>query len=86
MTETDITPLCRGPGLLGRARPPVAAYAAQGPRQALADLRHKILAPFVSLAAITGMLLAAALSGHAFEAERILVVIFLAITIAVGGG
>jgi sugar phosphate permease len=40
----------------------------------------------VSLAAITGMLLAAALSGHAFEAERILVVIFLAITIAVGGG
>jgi tellurite resistance protein len=63
----------------------VAGYAAQGPRQILADLRDPVLAPFVPLAAITGMLLAATLAGYAFAAGRVLVLIFLAVTIAVGG-
>lgn len=63
----------------------VAAYAAQGPRRMLADLRDPVLTPFASLAAITPMILAAALATAAFTAGRILVIIFLAVTIALGG-
>ena len=63
----------------------VVAYAAQGPRQVLADLRHPVLAPFVPLPAVTAMLLGAALAGYAVEAGRAVVLTFLAITIAVGG-
>jgi len=63
----------------------VVAYAAQGPVQLLADLRDPVLAPFVSVAAIVAVSLATALATVAFAAGRVLVVIFLAVTLALGG-
>ena len=60
-------------------------YALQGPRQLLADLRDPVQAPFVTLPAITAMMLGAALASESFAAGRALVVIFLAVTIAAGG-
>jgi len=63
----------------------VAAYAAQGPRRMLADLRDPVLNPFSSLAAIIPMILGAALAAYSFTAGRILVAIFLALTIALAG-
>jgi tellurite resistance protein len=63
----------------------IVLYFGQGWRQVLADLRHPVLAPFVALTAITGMLLGAALAGYAFDAGRLVVVVFLALTIAIGG-
>jgi len=59
-------------------------YAVQGPRRVVADLRDPVQAPFVAVPAITGMMLAAALASVAFAAGRVLVVIFLALTIGVG--
>jgi len=59
-------------------------YAAQGARRVLADLRDPVQSPFVAVPSITAMMLAAALASVAFTAGRVLVVIFLAITIAVG--
>jgi hypothetical protein len=56
-----------------------------GPRSIVADLRDPVLAPFVPVAAITGMLLGSALSACAFGAGRVLVVVFLTITVVVGG-
>ena len=61
------------------------AYLAQGPRIILADLRDPVLSPFVPASALTAMLLAAALANGAFAAGRVLVVVFLAVTIAIGG-
>jgi len=63
----------------------IALYLAQGPRVIRGDLRHPVLSPFVSVAPITGMLLAAALAPVAFTAARVLVVVFLAVTIVLGG-
>jgi tellurite resistance protein len=63
----------------------VVAYAAQGPVQLLADLRDPVLAPFVSVPAIVAMTLGAALAGVAFAVGRVLVVIFLTLTLALGG-
>jgi tellurite resistance protein len=63
----------------------VAGYAAQGLRRVLADLRDPVLSPFVPVAAITPMILGAALATAAFAAGRLVVVIFLAVTIAAGG-
>ena len=63
----------------------VAAYVVQGPRKMLADLRDPVQSAFPSLAAITPMILGAALATVVFTAGRILVVIFLAITILLGG-
>lgn len=63
----------------------VAGYVAQGPRRMLADLRDPVLSPFPSLAAITPMMLGAALATAAFTAGRTVVLIFLAITIGLGG-
>jgi tellurite resistance protein len=63
----------------------VGAYLAQGPRIILADLRDPVLSPFVAASALTAMLLAAALANDAFAAGRVLVVVFLAVTIAIGG-
>lgn len=60
-------------------------YAAQGARTGLADLRHKTFSPFISLAPVTGMLLAVALSAHAFAAGQALVVVFLVVTLLIGG-
>ena len=64
----------------------VGAYLAQGPRIVLADLRDPVLSPFVPASALTAMLLAAALANGAFAAGRVLVVVFLAVTIAIVGG
>jgi tellurite resistance protein len=61
------------------------AYLAQGPRIVLADLRDPVLSPFVSSSALTAMLLAAALAKDALAAGRVLVIVFLAVTIAIGG-
>ncbi len=61
------------------------AYLAQGPRRALADLRDPVLSPFVPVATITGMLLAAALGQYEAGIGRVFVIVFLAITIAIGG-
>jgi tellurite resistance protein len=63
----------------------VGAYLLQGPRVILADLRDPVLSPFVSASAITAMILAAALAQDAFTAGRVLVIVFLAATIAIGG-
>jgi tellurite resistance protein len=60
-------------------------YVAQGPRRMLADLHDPVQAPFVAVPWITAMMLAAALASVAFAAGRALVVIFLAVTIGVGG-
>ena len=61
------------------------AYLAQGPRIVLADLRDPVLSPFVSSSALTAVLLAAALAQDAPAAGRVLVIVFLAVTIAIGG-
>jgi tellurite resistance protein len=63
----------------------VGAYLAQGPRIILADLHDPVLSPFVSSSALAAMLLAAGLAKDALAAGRVLVVAFLAVTIAVGG-
>ena len=63
----------------------LAGYCAQGAASGLADFRSKTFAPFLSLAPITGMLLAAALSAHAPVAGRALVAAFLVATLAFGG-
>ena len=63
----------------------MAAYAAQGPRRMLDDLRDPVLSAFPSLAAITPMMLGAVLATAAFTAGRIVVMVFLAITITLGG-
>lgn len=62
-----------------------AAYAVQGPRGILADLRDPVLNPFPSLALITPMMLGAALSAVAFTAGRVLVIVFLVATVVLGG-
>ena len=63
----------------------VLGYIAQGPRRVLADLRDPVLAPFVPVAAITAMILSASLASYAPGAGRALVILFLSVTIAVGG-
>jgi len=64
----------------------VGAYLTQGLRIVLADLRDPVLSPFVSASALAAMLLAAALATGAPAAGRVLVVVFLAVTIAIGAG
>ncbi|HEX4831784.1 MAG TPA: hypothetical protein VH478_11905 [Trebonia sp.] len=63
----------------------LACYGAQGTAGALADFRDKTLSPFMSLAPITGMLLAVTLPAHALAAGQALVVVFLVATLAFGG-
>ena len=63
----------------------LGAYLAQGPRVVLADLRDPVLSPFVSASALTAMILSAALAKDAFTAGRVLVIVFLAVTIGLGG-
>jgi tellurite resistance protein len=62
-----------------------AAYAAQGPRQVLADLRDPVLAPFTALAVIVPMIPASALVPVSLTAAQVLTGIFLAATAALGG-
>ena len=64
----------------------VGAYLAQGPRIIMADLRDPVMSPFVSASALTAMILSAALAREAAPAAgRVLVIVFLAVTIAIGG-
>jgi tellurite resistance protein len=63
----------------------VGAYLAQGPRIINADLRDPVLSPFVSAPFLTALILAAALAKDAFTAGRVLVIVCLAATIAIGG-
>jgi tellurite resistance protein len=63
----------------------VGAYLAQGLRIIMADLRDPVLSPFVSVSALSAMILAAALAKDAFAAGRVLVIVFLAVTIGLGG-
>jgi tellurite resistance protein len=62
----------------------LAIYAAQGPRRILTDLRDPVVGAFTSLAVITPTLLSAALAPYAFDAARILVAVFLALTMLLG--
>jgi len=63
----------------------IVGHLAQGWRQVLADFSDPVLGPFISLAVITPIILAAALAANAHSAGRVLVIIFLALTIALGG-
>ena len=63
----------------------LVCYLAQGAASALADFRNKTFSPFISLAPITGMLLALTLSAYAFTAGQALVVVFLVGTLLFGG-
>lgn len=63
----------------------ITAYAAQGARRLRADLRDTVLGPFLSLSVITPMILATALSRTAFTAGQVLVVVFLVLTLVLGG-
>jgi tellurite resistance protein len=63
----------------------VAGYLAQGPLRVLGDWRDGEIAPFIPLAVIAPMILAVALSRYALSAGRILVVVFLALTVLLGG-
>jgi tellurite resistance protein len=63
----------------------MACYTAQGAKSNVADFRDRIFSPFISLAPITGMLLATTLSVRAFAAGQALVVVFLLATLVVGG-
>ena len=63
----------------------LAPYLAQGGAQLRADVRDPVLAPFVSVALITPMILGAALASVAATDGRVVVAVFLAATIAFGG-
>jgi tellurite resistance protein len=63
----------------------VGLYLAQGPRIILADLRDPVLSPFISSSILTAMILSATLASAAFAAGRVLVIVFLAVAIALGG-
>lgn len=63
----------------------VAGYLAQGPARVLGDWRDGALSPFIPLAVIAPMILAVALSRFAFSAGRVLVVVFLALAVLLGG-
>ncbi|MGP0027425.1 MAG: hypothetical protein ACLPKE_29325 [Streptosporangiaceae bacterium] len=62
----------------------VGAYLAQGPRIILADLRDPVLSPFVSVSALTAIILAGALATGAPAAGRVPVAVFLAVTLVIG--
>jgi tellurite resistance protein len=63
----------------------VGLYLGQGPRIILADLRDPVLSPFISSSILTAMILSATLASAAFAAGRVLVIVFLAVAIALGG-
>jgi tellurite resistance protein len=64
----------------------VSAYLVQGPRVIMADLHDPVLSPFLSAAALTAMLLSAALAREVFAAGRVLVIVGLVVTAGLGGG
>jgi tellurite resistance protein len=60
-------------------------YFRQGWRLVLADLRDSAFSPFAPIALIIPMLLGAALHPYAAESGRVIVVVFLAGTVLIGG-
>jgi tellurite resistance protein len=63
----------------------LVCYALQGAHTMMADLKHRIFSPFLSLAPITAMLLATELSAHLFTLGKTLVLVALVVTLLVGG-
>ncbi len=63
----------------------ITGYAAQRPTRLAADLRDPVLSPFLSLPAIVGMTLGSCLATVAFTAGQVIVIIFLIITLGLGG-
>lgn len=63
----------------------LAAYGAQGVRRVRADARDPVMGPFVSLAVITPTLVSGALAAYAFDAARVLVSVFIALTVVFAG-
>jgi tellurite resistance protein len=63
----------------------VVGYLAQGPARVLGDWRDGALSPFIPLAVIAPMILAVALSRYSFSAGRVLVIVFLVLTVLLGG-
>jgi tellurite resistance protein len=63
----------------------LVAYASQGPRRIVADCTDKVVSPFVSLAFITPTLLSAQLVFYEELAAKVLVSVFLSLTILFGG-
>jgi len=63
----------------------VVLYFGQGLRRMRTDARDPVLGPFVSLAVITPTLLSAVLAPYAFQAARVLVSIFIALTVIFAG-
>jgi tellurite resistance protein len=59
-------------------------YVAQGPRRIMADLRDQTLGAFSSVAVITPTLVSSALAPYALTAARVLVGVFLALTVLLG--
>ena len=60
-------------------------YLRQGSHRILADLRDPVLAPFTSVAVITPVIPAVALAQANLTAARVVVAVFLAATVALGG-
>jgi tellurite resistance protein len=63
----------------------VSCYLAQGRARIVADLKDPVLAPFTAGAVIAPMFLGAELAAVAPTAGRVVVVTFLALTVALGG-
>ncbi len=63
----------------------VAVYLGQGWQRIWADLRDPVLAPFTSLAVITPMIPAVALAQANLTAGRVVVCVFAAATVILGG-
>ncbi len=63
----------------------IASYLSQGWRQILADFGDPVLGPFISLAVIEPMVFATALASSAYLAARLVVIIFLPLTLLFGG-
>jgi tellurite resistance protein len=63
----------------------LVAYLRQGARLVLADLRDPVVAPFVSLAVITPLLVSSDLGGYALGSAQVLVALFLGLTVVMGG-
>jgi len=61
------------------------AYFWQGLRQVLADLSDQVLGPFVPVCTISGMLLGVFLGRESLTAGRIVVAVFLVLTLLAGG-
>jgi len=62
----------------------VAGYAAQGPRQPIADAHDAVLGAYLPVWTFPPLILAAALAPSAFTAARVLVIVFLVLMLVFG--